>query len=64
MSLDMDEELRLTPEDFELTKAAATRTVTVPNSVVQLLIDLRSYLQVRVRPWHSYLKQGRQRPGA
>lgn len=40
----------LTKEDFRLTRESALRSVRVPQSVIQLLADLRVYLQEQVEP--------------
>ncbi len=44
----------LSPEDFQTTKKLAVKHVRVPQNVIQLLADLRIYLQVgvlRSRTW-------------
>lgn len=38
--------MRLTADDFEGTRKAAMGAVRVPQHVIQLLADLRTYLQV------------------
>jgi hypothetical protein len=40
--------MQLTQEDFQGTRAAALAAVRVPQHVIQMLADLRSYLQVSV----------------
>jgi hypothetical protein len=46
----VDPSARLTMEDFQQTRAAATSAVRVPQNVIQLLADLRSYLQEKIEP--------------
>lgn len=41
-----DQSMLLTPDDFETTRRAAMSAVRVPQHVIQLLADLRTYLQV------------------
>jgi hypothetical protein len=44
--LQFDPSARLTADDFENTRRAAMSAVRVPQHVIQLLADLRTYLQV------------------
>lgn len=44
--LQFDQFMLLTPDDFENTRRAAMSAVRVPQHVIQLLADLRTYLQV------------------
>lgn len=41
---------RLTADDFEGTRRAAMSAVRVPQHVIQLLADLRTYLQEKIEP--------------
>jgi MoxR-like ATPase len=45
-----DPALRLTRDDFDAVRDEATRSVRVPSSVIQLLADLRAFLQERCEP--------------
>jgi MoxR-like ATPase len=45
-----DPTLRLNRDDFDAVRGEATRSVRVPSSVIQLLADLRAYLQERCEP--------------
>lgn len=44
--MQFDASMRLTADDFEGTRKAAMGAVRVPQHVIQLLADLRTYLQV------------------
>ncbi|KAF6260517.1 AAA domain-containing protein [Scenedesmus sp. NREL 46B-D3] len=46
----VDPSARLTMDDFQQTRAAALSAVRVPQHVIQLLADLRSYLQEKIEP--------------
>jgi MoxR-like ATPase len=46
----VDPSARLTMEDFQQTRTAALSAVRVPQHVIQLLADLRSYLQEKIEP--------------
>lgn len=45
--IDLPAAARLTREEIRVCKADALRRVRVPQHVIQLVTDLRSYLQVR-----------------
>ena len=44
--LQFEPSMQLTSDDFEHTRRAAMSSVRVPQNVIQLLADLRTYLQV------------------
>jgi hypothetical protein len=48
--LQVDPSARLTMEDFQQTRTAALAAVRVPQHVIQLLADLRSFLQEKIEP--------------
>lgn len=48
--LQFDASARLTADDFENTRRAAMGAVRVPQHVIQLLADLRTYLQEKIEP--------------
>lgn len=50
IDLQVDPSARLTVDDFQNTRAAALSAVRVPQHVIQLLADLRSYLQEKIEP--------------
>lgn len=44
------EDLNLQADDLRMVREEAVRSVAVPSSVIQLLADLRTYLQEKVEP--------------
>eukprot|EP00879_Flechtneria_rotunda_P016353 GHRR01017110.1.p1 GENE.GHRR01017110.1~~GHRR01017110.1.p1 ORF type:complete len:436 (+),score=134.72 GHRR01017110.1:170-1477(+) len=48
--MQIDPAARLTLDDFQQTRTAALQAVRVPQHVIQLLADLRGYLQEKVEP--------------
>ncbi|WIA32331.1 hypothetical protein OEZ86_003170 [Tetradesmus obliquus] len=49
-TIQVDPSARLTMDDFQQTRTSALAAVRVPQHVIQLLADLRSYLQEKVEP--------------
>lgn len=48
--MQFDASMRLSADDFESTRREAMRAVRVPQHVIQLLADLRTYLQEKIEP--------------
>lgn len=49
-SFEMDASLKLTPEDFAHVRKAALQTVRVPQRVIQMIGDLRTFMQDKTEP--------------